>query len=207
MGGTEEELAAVTVAGWARFTVEQCRAMRAEIGSEPLVLAGHSRGGVVFGPAAELDPYAMDSLAYITAMMPAPGESGMDSRAHVEPTPHMEKMMRAMASQDASAITEAAVELFAHLTPPDEAHAAMSRLVAEPMGPMSEPLALSPGRWGSLPRLYIECLQDRAIAIDDQRRLQERAPGAQRISIDTDHSPFLSTPEELVEALLAAIPE
>ena len=39
MGGTAQELAAVTLAGWADFALEHCRRLRAETGG-PVVLAG-----------------------------------------------------------------------------------------------------------------------------------------------------------------------
>ena len=51
MGGDAEALRAATLDGWAEFTLDACRAMRAGIGDAPLVLAGHSRGGVVISAA------------------------------------------------------------------------------------------------------------------------------------------------------------
>jgi pimeloyl-ACP methyl ester carboxylesterase len=43
MGGSEAELRAVTLAGWADFAADLCR----HATQRPVVLAGHSRGGVV----------------------------------------------------------------------------------------------------------------------------------------------------------------
>ena len=207
MGGTPEELAAVTLAGWGRFTVDLCRAMREEVGDAPVVLAGHSRGGIVIGAAAEADPYAMDSLAYVTALMPAPGQSGFEATRHVEPTPEMRDLM-AMRVDGKPVVPppEVAVRIFAQLAPRELALAGMARLAAEPMGPLAEPMRLSPARWGSLPRLYVECLQDRTLSIESQRAMQAATPGARVWTIDTDHSPFFSTPEELADALEDAIP-
>lgn len=82
----------------------------------------------------------------------------------------------------------------------------MARLVAEPHGPRSEPLRLSPERWGNLPRTYVECTEDRTIPLSSQRRMQELSPGAKVVTLQSDHSPFLCRPRELAAALLDAIP-
>lgn len=50
-----------------------------------------------------------------------------------------------------------------------------------------------------LPKTYIECLQDNAIHIQDQRRMNTVCDSI--LSIDTDHSPFFSAHEELVNIL------
>ena len=78
MGGDADALRGVTLEGWAEFTAGICREMRRELGSEPLVLAGHSRGGLVVSATAEADPSAMDGLAYICALMVPDGKSGND---------------------------------------------------------------------------------------------------------------------------------
>ncbi|WP_428028445.1 alpha/beta fold hydrolase, partial [Altererythrobacter sp.] len=81
---------------------------------------------------------------------------------------------------------------------------AMQRLVAEPHGPRSTRLYPTPERWGSLPRTYIECTEDRTIPISSQRRMQAMSPGAKVVTLDADHSPFLSRPRELADALIEA---
>jgi pimeloyl-ACP methyl ester carboxylesterase len=68
MGGTAEEMAAVTLASWGEFAAQHCRDLKAQ-GVGPVVLAGHSRGGLVVSTAAERDTQAMDALVYICAMM------------------------------------------------------------------------------------------------------------------------------------------
>jgi pimeloyl-ACP methyl ester carboxylesterase len=78
--------------------------------------------------------------------------------------------------------------------------------VAEPHGPRAEPLALTAERWGSRPRTYVECTEDRTIPISSQRRMQAMSPGARVVTLDADHSPYLSRPVELADALEAAIP-
>jgi pimeloyl-ACP methyl ester carboxylesterase len=96
--------------------------------------------------------------------------------------------------------------VFAQLSPPDLVARAMARLVAEPNGPRSEKLRLSPERFGSVPRVYIECTEDRTIPQSSQRKMQALVPGAKVVTLPADHSPFLSCPKQLAEALIGAIP-
>ncbi|WP_366942158.1 alpha/beta fold hydrolase, partial [Novosphingobium sp.] len=89
---------------------------------------------------------------------------------------------------------------------PDLVAAAMARLMAEPHAPRSERIMVTPERWGSLPRTYVECTLDRTIPIDSQRRMIAMSPGANVVTLEADHSPFLSKPQELADALEAAMP-
>lgn len=204
MGGSAEELAAVTLDGWADFALAQCRALRERTGG-PVVLAGHSRGGLVVSAAAERDPLAMDSLAYICAIMLPSGMSRADFKAMEGPNPPFDAIISPVGGGSGTTVDPArAAAIFAQLSPPDLVAAAMARLVAEPSGPRGTPLALTAERWGSLPRTYIECTEDRTIPIASQRRMQTLCPGAQIISLAADHSPYLSMPDALADALEAA---
>ena len=202
MGGDEATLNAVTLDSWARFTLEQCYAMRREVGDEPVILAGHSRGGLNIGAAAQADPEAMDKLVYICALMPPNGHSGTSVRELFPRDEAMQAIVEARSRNPGWSMTpKAAADLFAQRTPREASLAAMSRLVAEPMGPLMTPMQVTQEHWGSVPRLYIECLHDRAIPIEGQRIMQRLAPGPEVVTLDSDHSPFLCMPEELAEAL------
>lgn len=205
MGGDEETLRQVTLESWTAFALDQLRALRREIGDAPLVLAGHSRGGINLGAAAEADPTAMDALVYICALMVPDGMSGLSLRALLPRDEELERIIAEQPSVNSSRLDpRTALALFAHRSPPELAEPAMRRLVAEPMGPLATELRLTPERWGSVPRTYIECLHDRTLPIAQQRRMQELAPGARTVTLDSDHSPFLCCPEALADALMAA---
>jgi pimeloyl-ACP methyl ester carboxylesterase len=61
---------------------------------------------------------------------------------------------------------------------------------------------VSSARFGRVPRTYVECLRDQAIHIETQRAMHAAWPGTRVVAIDTDHSPFFSRPDALVEALV-----
>lgn len=207
MGGDEAALRAVTLQGWADFAVERCRAMKAALDGGPVVLAGHSRGGLVVSQAAETDPAAMDALVYICAMMLPSGMSRAEFKALEAPNAAFDAIITPVHSGAGTVIDAGrAAPVFAHLSPPDQVAAMLPRLLTEPHGPRSTPLQLTPARWGSLPRTYVECTEDRTIPIASQRLMQARVPGAKVVSLAADHSPYLSQPEALAAALIAAIP-
>lgn len=203
MGGNEAELRDVTLQAWADFIAGLCRGAP----RRPVILAGHSRGGLVVSQAAETAPEAIDALVYICAMMLPDGMSRADFKAMEESNPDFDAIIASVHDGAGTVVDPLrAGDVFAQLSPPAPVERAMARLVAEPHGPRSTRLRLTAERWGSLPRTYIECTADRTIPITSQRKMQAMSPGAHVVTIDADHSPYLSRPHDLAEALIAAIP-
>jgi pimeloyl-ACP methyl ester carboxylesterase len=203
MGGDEAPLRAITLQGWADFVADICR----KAPQRPVILAGHSRGGVVISQAAETAPDAIDALVYICAMMLPNGMSRMAFRESEAPNPEFDALKRSIHGGVASLADPAkGGEVFAQLSPPDLVNAAMMRLVAEPSAPAATPLQLTDERFGSIPRIYIECTKDRTIPLSSQRAMQGLVPGARIMTLETDHSPFLSCPDKLAAMLLSAVP-
>lgn len=200
MGASDEEMGKISLQGWADFAADLCRSAS----QEPVVLAGHSRGGIVVTQAAETAPDAVDALVYICAMMLPDGMSRADFKAHEVKNPLFDELISPTSGGHGTVITgEAPERVFAQLSPRELVEPAMKRLVAEPHGPRSEPMRTTPERFGSVPRHYILCSEDQTIPLSSQKLMQELVPGAELSRLETDHSPFLSTPRELAEILLA----
>ena len=53
-----------------------------------------------------------------------------------------------------------------------------------------------------VPRVYMKTLQDRIISMDKQEAMIKMCPPNKVLSMDTDHSPFVSSPLELHRHLL-----
>ncbi|MBB3861653.1 pimeloyl-ACP methyl ester carboxylesterase [Novosphingobium hassiacum] len=207
MGGTAEEIAAVTLAGWGEFAAQHCRELKRELSGAPVVLAGHSRGGLVVSTAAEADPGAMDALVYVCAMMLPSGMSRAQFKELEGPNPAFDGIISKLHGGLATVVDAAnAGPVFAQVSPPDLVAAVLPRLLAEPHAPRSQVLQLTPERWGSLPRTYVECTLDRTIPLDSQRKMQDYSPGAKVVTLEADHSPYLSKPVELADALEGALP-
>ena len=202
MGGDEATLRAVTLQGWADFVAGLCRGAQ----QKPVILVGHSRGGLVISQAAETAPEAIDALVYICAIMLPDGMSRAEFKALEQPNPAFDAIVTPVcngAGTVADPVTAPAV--FAQLSPRDRVAQAMTRLAAEPHGPRSTPVRLTAERFGTLPRTYIECSEDRTIPLSSQRLMQRLVPGATVEVLYADHSPFLSRPEALATTLLGVV--
>lgn len=198
MGGTPEELSAVTLEGWGSEIATLCRTA-----APPVVLCGHSRGGIVISTAAEMAPDAVSALVYICAMLIPGGMSRAEFKSLAQPNPAFDAIVRPLPGVDATEVDpERAVAVFAQRSPIALAEANMRRLLAEPNAPRRTPLKLSAECFGSVPRHYVECLHDRTIPIADQRLMQAMQPCVSVTALDADHSPSLSAPAALAVALL-----
>ena len=152
MGGTAEEMAAVTLGDWGEFAAQHCRALKAELGDAPVVLAGHSRGGLVISTAAERDPEAMDALVYICAMMLPSGVSRAEFKALEEPNPDFDAIISKVHGGVATVVDPArAGSVFAQISPPELVAGVLPRLLAEPHGPRSGIAAIDTGALGQPP--------------------------------------------------------
>jgi len=198
MGARAALLGAVTLAGWADFAIGQARAQHG-----PVILCGHSRGGIVTSAAAERAPELFAALVYIAAFLNPDGCSLDDMAARIPRDPLFEAGLIPVAHGAGVRLSaDSAIHAcYGHCTPQDQ-RASAARLVTEPLRPFAEPVRISDARFGRVPRHYVECLHDRMIPIAQQRAMQAALPCASVTTLASDHSPFLSAPDELAAALL-----
>jgi hypothetical protein len=89
---------------------------------------------------------------------------------------------------------------------PDEITALADALLEpEPNLPGFTPLRLSEARYGRVPKVYIECTQDRAVTLALQRRMQKDSPCDHVFMLEASHSPFFSCPRVLVAQMLECL--
>ncbi len=170
---------------------------------QPVVLVGHSRGGIVISQVAEQRPEKIETLVYLAAFLIPDGENMLqtaltDSASLIVSNLELHEsagyhMLKAEAFRDA---------LYADCPAEDVALASLL-LTPEPNAPVATPLHLTEGNYGRVPRVYIETLQDRGLSPAVQRKMYTRLPCQKVISMNTSHSPFLSAPQELVQHLIS----
>jgi pimeloyl-ACP methyl ester carboxylesterase len=174
-----------------------------EQADEPVILVGHSMGGISVTQAAELVPDRIEKLVYLTAFLPEDGQSLPDLVAG-DPDDLVQKNLVVDEEAGTGIVAEYALKEAMYEECSDEDIASTStRLVPESLQAMVTPVAITEERAGSVPRVYIECLRDKAIPIAKQRLMHTTRGVDQVLSIDTDHSPFLSRPRELADHLLS----
>ncbi|MCM3626146.1 alpha/beta fold hydrolase [Paenibacillus glycanilyticus] len=162
---------------------------------EEVILVGHSMGGIVVSQAAEYRPNRIKWIVYLTAFLLQNGQNMII----IPPNPNMQ------VSEDRRTITvpaEKAKDTFYNNCLDEDAVRAAVRLRVQSLSPFVTPLNLTEQNFGRVPRYYIEGLRDQAIPIDRQRQMHAASPCKKVFSLDTDHSPFYSMPEQLSNILL-----
>lgn len=194
MGDDKTPLGEVTLASTADFLAGHVR-MR-----EQVLLVGHSMAGPVISACAERVPENILGLVYLAANLVPSGMSMRDAAGA-----HLDGVMTGVnVSPDGVSSTyeaETALRMFYNTTDRGVAQAAIARLTPQPLEPVVASLHLTDARYGSVPRAYIECLQDNAIPIAFQRQMQHALPCDPVVTMDCDHSPFLCQPHELATHL------
>ena len=175
---------------------------------EPVVLVGHSGGGLIATAVAERMPERIVCLVYLAGMMLPSGMSyaelirqvasempgvdltGIGARLVWTPDRRFsivpEDAALAVFLQDCDEV--AARQAAAKLCPQDEAGRAII-------------IEWTTARAGRVPRIYVEARQDLSVPLVLQRRMQELVPGAHCISLDCGHVPQLAQPGELTKQL------
>jgi pimeloyl-ACP methyl ester carboxylesterase len=198
LGRDRTPLALVSLQTW---TESVCRALDAE--AEPVILVGHSRAGAVISQAAEAAPEKIRTLVYLAGYLLADGECVAD-KAKEDRQSLVGPNMQIAQDRRSWTLREAAVRAALYGGCADEdVVLAQSLLTPEAVSPLTTSIRVSEARFGRIPRVYIECLRDRAVSLSEQRRMVSAMPCRQVISMDTDHSPFFSSPDELTQHLLS----
>jgi pimeloyl-ACP methyl ester carboxylesterase len=168
---------------------------------EPVILVGHSMGGVVISQSAELRPEKVKSLVYVSAFLLKHNESISDLH-HLDP----EVAASAFETNDGVSFgvkSDFVKPLFYNCTKDEDIERAKSLLKPESFLVVSSTKLQVSDRYERIPRYYVECLQDQAIPHAFQKKMYLESPCEKIFTIDTDHSPFYSTPEQLSSILLS----
>jgi pimeloyl-ACP methyl ester carboxylesterase len=169
---------------------------------EPVVLVGHSRGGIVISEVAEAMPERIARLVYVCAFLLRDGESLMQAVQLDATSVLLGNLVPSHDQKSATVRDDVIGDAFYGDCSDDDVALARSLLAPEAMAPLATPLHLTAERFGRVPRTYIECLRDRAIPPALQTQMYAGQPCEQVLAIDTDHSPFFSAPDELTRHLL-----
>jgi pimeloyl-ACP methyl ester carboxylesterase len=202
-GADETPIARVSLAGNAARIAD---AIAGE--AEPVVLVGHSLGGISISAAAELVPERVALLVYLTAFLPRDG----DSIASISASPASRRdagpsaFVRSADGLSFYPVPERARERFYNRCSDEDVAYALPRLRPQAYSVQREVISLSPERFGRVPRVYIECLADNALSLGLQRDMVAKSPCRTVISLPTDHSPFFSAPELLADMLAKLVP-
>lgn len=179
---------------------DDANAVRAAVESVagPVVLCGHSYGGMVISLAAARQiAQRVVRLVYLCAFMPEARQSlvGIGGNQHA---PWIRMLDDDMTLPDLSR----AGEVFYGDCDPATQEWAIGRLKPQCNAAFIVPVARP--AWKVIPSTYIICARDAAMPAELQRNVF--APRAERVlELETSHSPFLSRPAWVADALAAEI--
>lgn len=191
-------------------------------GSGPVVLVGHSLGGVTLNAIGETSPQLVRRLVYLTALNPVAKEAA--GAYFGEPAMATSKALPLFIGDPAKTgairfnhrstdrAFKAAAKAAFYADVSDEQFAAVANLLTpdEPAAVFGGKATVTADRWGRVARTYIRCTEDQAIPIAAQDQFIAEAdaltPG-NRYTVKTlrsSHSPFISMPAELARLLVEA---
>jgi len=162
-----------------------------------VILVGHSKNGIMISQAAEYRPDKIEKLVYLAAYLIPNG-----------------KTQKEYSIQDTQGVLKPYVtqhpELNAHTLQPeiykeglyadcDDSIAELAKLLLshEPVESGITALSLTDENFGRVPRIYIECTEDKAVTPYIQRKMYTETLCEKVYSLPTSHSPFFSKPKEL----------
>ncbi|HXY03939.1 MAG TPA: alpha/beta fold hydrolase [Terriglobales bacterium] len=169
---------------------------------ERVILLGHSSGGNIITSVAELRPEKIKVLVYLTAFLTI-GHSPREMMNEDAESILTECFFRDENQLTVSIIPERAREVFYADCSDEVAEWAINQLIPEPIVRLNESrVPTTFDNFERIPRVYIECLQDKALGPKTQKRMYTALPCRKVYSLSTSHSPFLSDPHGLASCLL-----
>jgi pimeloyl-ACP methyl ester carboxylesterase len=122
--------------------------------SEPVILVGHSFGGIVITQAAEYRPEKIQSLVYVSAILPEHEHNliQMAQKYSLPPSPIILSEDKTYAQLDPAVVHD----LFYGECSEKDAAEAKEKLGPQPLLPDITPVRITDDRFGRVPRVYIE---------------------------------------------------
>jgi pimeloyl-ACP methyl ester carboxylesterase len=170
----------------------------------PAVVVGHSYGGIVIAAAAEKAPQKIRTLVFVAAYLPQDGDSLVsmaqhDADAKIGPYLQIDKE-KGIASIEYSA----RADLFANGAPESLRKAIPDLILNEPLIPLTTPVHLTAARFGKVDKVYIHTAFDQVISPSFQAKMVADTPVRSEYTLQTGHTPFLTDPDGLANAIESA---
>jgi pimeloyl-ACP methyl ester carboxylesterase len=167
-----------------------------------VILVGHSKNGIMISQIAEYRPEKIEKLIYLAAYLIPNGKnqkeySIQDTKGWLKGYVDIHKESKSHTLQ-----TEIFKEGLYHDCDDDITEMAKVILSHEPIESGEAKLQLTEENYGSVPRYYIECTDDRAVTPFIQQKMYNETPCLKVYKMNTSHSPFFSKPKQLVDIFI-----
>jgi len=162
----------------------------------PVVLIGHSYGGMVISRAAS----GRDDVAHLVYLCAVQVDEHVDLATAMTTS---DELMSAFVAGDDGAMSvdpAAAPAVFYHDCDDELTATAVSHLRGMAFGVVQDDDDPPPAAWKQIESTYVVCSDDQTIAPESQRKMATNANHV--VEWDTSHSPMLSRPELVADLLV-----
>jgi pimeloyl-ACP methyl ester carboxylesterase len=191
----------------------------ASLGDGEVILVGHSAGGMTISAVAEQVPNLLLAVVYLAGFMVPNGVPLLAMLQHktlssaLAPGLFVGNPAAIGATRIHAGSTDKAYRsllraaFYGDVSESEFAQAASQLHCDESNAGAIAPSPITPGRFGTVPRHYIRCTQDRAIPLTGQDHMIATVDGTlggktTTHALDSSHSPFLSQPGALAKILI-----
>jgi pimeloyl-ACP methyl ester carboxylesterase len=173
----------------------------------PVILVGHSAGGVSIAQAAErLGTGKVEKLIFLDAFLPTNGESAFSLAAKFLPPPQTGEPAFADSfifdeNQATFRLDTAQVAHFLyHDCPAADVAFAKANLGRQPVAPLATPVQVTDAVYGAIPKYYIICSEARN---GNMTGMSTHVTMQKTVALPTSHSPFFSRPQALTDLIVS----
>jgi pimeloyl-ACP methyl ester carboxylesterase len=180
------------------------KAIREE--AAPVVLVGHSFGGITISNVAEAAPDKIQALVYLSAYLPQDGQSLM-TLAMMDRDSYLAKPGNLVLTADysvASIKDDQKAAIFGNDASGAEQEAIVASLIPEPGAPQGMPVKLTAENFGRVPKFYIETLRDNCVSPYLQEMMMSHVELRKVTQIDAGHASYITQPHAVAAAILDA---
>lgn len=174
---------------------------------EPVILVGHSMGGMSISQASSRIPEKVKKLVYVTAFLPKSGQSCDGLENGIKPTDWrgMAKQGIGVTLDETETVSvmheDTALALLYNDIPAEEGKEYIKELGKETLN--AQYMAVELGEaFARIPKAYVRCSLDTIIPPELQDKMLSDTPCEEVFTIESGHSPYHSKPRELAEVLL-----
>ncbi len=173
---------------------------------QPVILVGHSFGGIVISEVAEAIPDQIDMLVYVAGYIPRPGDS-LVSLAELDRQNGFNDNNFLLAEDFtyAHVLEEDVLTLFCGDCTEAQGERVLATMQNEPLTPLNEPATVTEAIFGRVRKAYIMTAQDNAASPQIQVLMLAYTPVDRIFALDTSHVPFITMPDQLTGMLLTIL--
>lgn len=199
--GKDFDPAKATLEAYADATAALIRGIGGSAGEGGVHLVGHSMAGAVIAETAERVPEFLAGLVFLTAYLPENGLSVADL-ARLDEQVSIEAKRVEIDGVKCLELDEAVLRRhFYQDASDDQFDWVRERIRPQAIKPFVTPVAITPDRFGQVPRAYVHCEKDKAIGLFLQHRMERATPCHPVLRLATGHSPFVTDVDALAQVM------